>query len=37
MNINKNQFEVLALVEREGGRREALRHGEVSIRPTKTE
>ena len=25
------------LVEREGGRREALRHGEVSIRPTKTE
>ena len=25
------------LVEREGGRREALRHGEVSIRPTRTE
>ena len=25
------------LVEREGGRRAALQHGEVSIRPTKTE
>ena len=25
------------VVEREGGRQEALRHGEVSIRPTRTE